>query len=156
RDIDQKIGTLSGEGSLQRVKPVDTHIQRIAEPWERIPATQEADPTYYDRPVLKEPVWHRVVPLYYYVGGAAGASRVIGAAAQIDRTGRLHNLVRRSHWAGIIGSMISGAILIYDLGRPERFHHMLRVFRPTSPMNMGVWILSSVSPPAIMAALFCK
>jgi len=78
---------------------------------------------------------------------------VIGAAAQLDRTGRLDNLMRRCHWAGIIGSAISGAILVYDLGRPSRFHHMLRVFRPTSPMNMGVWILSSVSPSAIAAAL---
>ncbi len=79
---------------------------------------------------------------------------MIGAAAQIDRTGRLENLMRRAHWTGIIGSALSAAILIYDLGRPERFHHMLRVFRPTSPMNMGVWILSAVSPSAIMAALF--
>jgi formate-dependent nitrite reductase membrane component NrfD len=38
--------------------------------------------------------------------------------------------------------MISGALLIYDLGRPMRFLNMLRVFRPTSPMNMGAWILT--------------
>ena len=30
---------------------------------------------------------------------------------------------------------------ISDLGRPERFHHMLRVFKVTSPMNVGAWIL---------------
>src|SRR5207248_9326379 len=50
----------------------------------------------------------------------------------------------------------SAAILIYDLGKPSRFHHMLRVFRPTSPMNMGAWILSSVSPSAIVAAMFSQ
>ncbi len=56
RDIDQTVGSLSGEGSLQRVKPADTHIERVAQPWDRVPTTQESDPTYYDRPLLKEPV----------------------------------------------------------------------------------------------------
>src|SRR5699024_10351776 len=32
--------------------------------------------------------------------------------------------------------------LIHDLGRPERFLNMLRVFRPTSPLSMGSWILA--------------
>jgi hypothetical protein len=32
-------------------------------------------------------------------------------------------------------------LLISDLGRPERFHHMLRVFKVTSPMNVGSWVL---------------
>ncbi len=156
RDIDLEFAELTGEGSLQRVKPVDTHIERIAEEWNQIPIPNSADPTYYERPLLKEPVWHWAIPLYYYVGGAAGASLVMGAAGQLDRSGKLDNMMRRAHWAGIIGSAVSAGILVYDLGKPSRFHHMLRVFRPTSPMNMGVWILSSVSPSAIMAALFAK
>jgi formate-dependent nitrite reductase membrane component NrfD len=154
RDINPELGVLEGEGAFQRAKPVEEHIDRISTEWNRLPMPNAADPTYYDRPLLKEPVWEWAVPLYYFVGGAAGASLVLGAAAQIDRSGRLKNLMRRCHAAGIIGSAISGGLLIHDLGRPERFHHMLRVFRPTSPMNMGVWILSSVSPSAIAAALF--
>ena len=117
------------------------------------PALPAPGPTYYDQPVLKKPVWTMEIPLYYYVGGAAGASLVLGAAAQLDRSGELHGLVRRCHWAGIIGSTIAGGLLISDLGRPERFLNMLRVFRPTSPMNMGAWILSGAGPTAVTAGL---
>jgi formate-dependent nitrite reductase membrane component NrfD len=114
------------------------------------------DLTYYDRPLLKEPVWSWDIPLYYYIGGAAGASLAMGAAAQWDRSGELDNLIRRCHWTGIIGSTLGGLLLIHDLGRPERFLHMLRVFRPTSPMNMGVWILSGAAPTAICAGLLIR
>ena len=30
-----------------------------------------------------------------------------------------------------------------DLGRPERFYNMLRIFKPRSPMSMGAWALSA-------------
>jgi hypothetical protein len=43
--------------------------------------------------------------------------------------------------------------LIHDLGRPERFHHMLRVAKPTSPMSMGTWILAAFGPAAGLAAV---
>ncbi len=65
-------------------------------------------------------------------------------------------MIRRCHWAGIIGSSVSGVLLIDDLGKPLRFLHMLRVFRPTPPMNMGTWILSGAAPTAITAGLFLR
>lgn len=154
REIDPKVAMLSGEGAQQVSGPNETHVQRDSEPWERLPVPDYKDTTYYDRPLLQEPVWKPTIPLYYFVGGAAGASLAIGAAAQLDRSGRLKDLIRRCHWAGIIGSAVSGEILILDLGRPSRFYNMLRVFRPTSPMNMGAWILSTIAPSAIAAAMF--
>ena len=33
-------------------------------------------------------------------------------------------------------------LLILDLGRPERFVNMLRIFKPRSPMSMGAWALT--------------
>ncbi|MGI8745030.1 MAG: NrfD/PsrC family molybdoenzyme membrane anchor subunit [Bryobacteraceae bacterium] len=110
--------------------------------------------TYYDRPLLKPPVWEIDIPIYYYLGGAAGAALVLGAAAQFDGDPRLATFTQRCHWIGIIGSSAGGALLIHDLGRPARFLNMLRVFRPTSPMNMGAWILSGTAPLAITAGLF--
>ena len=47
------------------------------------PCLSEVNVTYYDRPLLKEPVWEWMVPAYYYVGGLTGASLVLGAAAQL-------------------------------------------------------------------------
>jgi hypothetical protein len=43
------------------------------------------------------------------------------------------------------GAVLSPTLLISDLGRPERFLAMLRVFKPQSPMSMGVWILMGFS-----------
>lgn len=153
RDIDLDIARLSGEAGHQKAGPTEKHIKSIAQTWEHLPMPQSGDPTYYDRPLLKEPVWSWEIPLYYYVGGAAGASLVLGAASQVDTSGQLDRLVKRCHWAGIIGSSMAGYLLISDLGRPARFLNMLRVFRPTSPMNMGAWILSGGAPTAITAGL---
>ena len=109
--------------------------------------------TYYDRPLLKEPVWTLDIPVYYFLGGAAGAALMLGAAAQFDGDVRLKPFAQRCHWLGIIGSSAGGILLVHDLGRPERFLNMLRVFRPTSPMNLGAWILTGAAPLAIAAGL---
>ncbi len=114
-----------------------------------LPEAQRADPTYYDRPLLNAPVWEWAIPTYYYVGGLAGAALVLGSAIQLRRSQNLERLVKRCHWIGFIGCCISGALLIYDLGRPSRFFNMLRVFRPTSPMNIGAWILSATGGAAM-------
>jgi hypothetical protein len=41
---------------------------------------------------------------------------------------------------------------VLDLGDPLRFHHMLRVFKPTSPMSLGTWCLTVYSLPLTVAA----
>ena len=111
-------------------------------------------PTYYDRPLLKEPVWKLDIPIYYWLGGASGAALLLGAAAQFDGDTDLKKFAQRCHWIGIAGSTLGGSLLIHDLGRPGRFVNMLRVFRPTSPMNLGAWILTAAAPLAITAGVF--
>lgn len=144
RDIDTAIGQLTGEAASQKSSgSPDQHIQDIAQTWEQIPQVDHHDPTYYERPMLKEPVWGWTIPTYYYVGGLSGASLALGAAAQLGNAGSCESLSMRCHLTGFIGATVSAGLLIYDLGRPARFINMLRVFRPTSPMNMGSWILSA-------------
>jgi formate-dependent nitrite reductase membrane component NrfD len=99
--------------------------------------------TYYERPTLKEPTWIWTVPTYFFAGGAAGGAALIAAAAQLaDRDG-LEGLIRRARWVGAIGGMAGSVLLIADLGRPDRFFNMLRVFRPSSPMSVGSWSLAA-------------
>jgi len=105
---------------------------------------------YYGLPVLKKPPWTWQIPLYFFVGGAAGAAAVIGAMA--DYTGADRELVRHARWIAAAGSVISPALLIADLGRPERFLAMLRVFKPQSPMSVGVWTLLGFSSGAAATA----
>lgn len=109
-----------------------------------------AETGYYGIPLLKEPSWTWEIPLYFFVGGAAGAAAVIGAIA--DYTGSDRKLIRDARWIAAAGSIISPALLIGDLGRPERFLAMLRVFKPQSPMSVGVWTLLGFSGSAAATA----
>jgi hypothetical protein len=111
-------------------------------------------PSYYGLPIVKPPVWTWEIPLYFFAGGAAGASSVIAITAQL--TGASPALVRDARWIAAIGAAASGPLLILDLGRPERFLNMLRVFKPQSPMSVGAWTLTlfgTASAGAVIAEL---
>jgi polysulfide reductase-like protein len=95
--------------------------------------------SYYGLPVLKKPLWTWEVPLYFFLGGISGVSAVIAFAAQLFRGDQ--ELIRVSLWIAIIGALVCPALLISDLGRPERFLNMLRVFKWRSPMSLGAWVL---------------
>lgn len=108
--------------------------------------------SYYDLPLLKPPVWTWEVPTYFFIGGAAGAAAVLGAAAQV--AGADGKLVRDARWIAAVGANLSTPLLILDLGRPERFLNMLRVFKPQSPMSVGAWtvaVFGGASTAAIVA-----
>jgi len=157
RHIDPSLGELLGEASHQTARRRDEHIQRdTPQAWPEVPSVDESNPTYYDRPVLKETVWTWDIPAYYYLGGAAGAALTLGAATQLRPGHDLDQFVRDCHWVGIIGSTIGAGFLIHDLGRPARFLNMMRVFRPTSPMNLGSWVLAWAAPTAITAGLWVR
>ena len=143
RNIDTRLGELSGEGAQQRVKDTDE-----ANPSRALLRTRPSQsgvdaesPSYYGQPAIKEPVWIWSIPLYFYVGGAAGAASLLGATAEAFGGEGLRKLGHRCRWVGMAGDIVSSGLLIHDLGRPERFLNMLRVFRPTSPMSVGSWVL---------------
>jgi formate-dependent nitrite reductase membrane component NrfD len=105
--------------------------------------------SYYGRPVLKRPVWKDDIAYYFFLGGLSAGSSLLGAgAAATDRPA----LRRGSRVAALASIGIGGYYLIHDLGRPERFHHMLRVAKPTSPMSMGTWLLTAYGPAVGVAA----
>ncbi len=96
--------------------------------------------SYYGRQIIKSPVWKTPdVPLYLFLGGLAATSS--GLAALAGATGRPS--LRRTGRLAAAGGAIGGTVfLVHDLHRPHRFLHMLRVFKPTSPLSVGTWILS--------------
>jgi hypothetical protein len=106
--------------------------------------------SYYGRPVVKAPVWHKDIAAYLFTGGLAAGSALLAAGA--DLTGRPG--LRRAGRLTALGALgASTYFLINDLGRPARFHHMLRVAKPTSPMSVGTWILAAFAPAAGLAAV---
>jgi formate-dependent nitrite reductase membrane component NrfD len=91
-------------------------------------------------PVMKAPVWTWEVPVYFWTGGIAAGSSFVALACDLagdHRSARIARLVA----LGALGP--SPPLLVMDLGRPERFLNMLRVFKPRSPMSMGAWALSA-------------
>ena len=106
--------------------------------------------SYYGRPILKSPTWKVPdVPLYLYLGGAAGTSACIAALADVTGRGPLR---RWGRLAALTGALVSVGALVHDLGRPRRFLHMLRVLKPTSPLSVGSWILAPFGALSGLAA----
>jgi formate-dependent nitrite reductase membrane component NrfD len=102
-------------------------------------ATAERRDSYHGQPVLKAPVWTWEIPVYFFTGGMGGTSGTLAWLA--ERRG--NDVLARRAWLGAIGMLgVSPVLLISDLGRPERFLNMLRMFKLTSPMSVGSWILA--------------
>jgi formate-dependent nitrite reductase membrane component NrfD len=106
--------------------------------------------SYYGKPVINPPVWKSTdIAGYFFLGGLAGASSLLGAGAQA--TGR-PALAMAAKTGAFGAGCVSVAALIHDLGRPARFLNMMRVFKVTSPMSVGSWILAGFVPAAGLAA----
>ena len=106
--------------------------------------------SYYGRQIIKSPVWKNPdVPLYLFLGGLASTSS--GLAAMGRATGR-PTLRRTGRIGAAVGAAGGTIALVHDLHRPARFLHMLRVFKPTSPLSVGTWILSPFAAFAAAAA----
>ena len=106
--------------------------------------------SYYGKPVLNAPVWEaRDIAGYFFLGGLAGGSSLLAAGA--DLTGR-PELSRAAKTGAATAITLSLAALIHDLGRPARFVNMMRVFKVTSPMSVGTWLLGGYAPAAAVAA----
>jgi formate-dependent nitrite reductase membrane component NrfD len=137
---------MTGQGQRRRAR-ADGQARGDGQPPVMPRATFES---YYGRPVIKEPIWGSPdVPGYLFLGGLAGASSLLGAFA--DATGN-HELARISKTGAAVAIGASGVALVQDLGRPKRFLNMLRVFKVTSPMSVGSWLLTGYGPAAAAAA----
>lgn len=105
---------------------------------------------YYGRTVLKPPVWKDDIAYYFFLGGLSAGTSLLAAGA--DLTGRA--ALRQRGRIGAVAAIGLGTVfLVRDLGRPERFHHMLRVAKITSPMSVGTWVLTAYGPLAGAAAV---
>src|SRR5919206_4927680 len=129
--VTQQGGSLNGRGDVRMVP-------------------EEEVRSYYGRPVIKEPTWKPDIAWYFFAGGLAGASSGLAFVARLTGNDRL---ARRALLAALGGATVSPVLLIRDLGRPDRFYNMLRVFKPTSPMSLGTWILSSFGAASTIAAV---
>ena len=104
--------------------------------------------SYYGRPVVKAAPWEAAIPFYLFMGGLAGGSSLLGAGADLSGRPGLRRAARIGATGAISASLVA---LVYDLGRPTRFINMLRVFKPTSPMSVGTWLITAYAPGNLVA-----
>ncbi|MGN6373605.1 MAG: NrfD/PsrC family molybdoenzyme membrane anchor subunit [Solirubrobacteraceae bacterium] len=110
----------------------------------------QGERSYYGHPVIKEPIWHPEIPWYFFAGGLGGASAGLAWLSGV-RGNEL--LARRAWMVALTAVSASPALLIADLGVPSRFLNMLRMFKVTSPMSVGSWILAGSGASTGIAAL---
>lgn len=103
------------------------------------------EPSYYDYPVLKATTWHWEIILYFFFGGLAAGCYVIASIAALFGSREDRAVARTGYYLSLLALLPCPLLLIKDLGRPERFLHMLRMFKVKSPMSMGTWALVSLS-----------
>jgi formate-dependent nitrite reductase membrane component NrfD len=153
RELDRGLAVLTGEGAGQKLRQPELKEGTLPVPvWQEVPSLPKQEGVdYYRLPLLKEPVWIWSVPAYFYLGGVAGGSAVLAAAAH-DRP-PLRTLAEACRRLAFFGTTIGPALLTWDLGRKLRFVNMLRVFRPTSPMSIGSWSLAGTGFLATLALL---
>lgn len=107
---------------------------------------------YYNYPVVRRPVWTWEVPVYFWLGGMAGGAYLTSSAAAHFGDDDDRQATGAGFYVAAGAALPCAPLLIADLGRPDRFHHMLRIFKPLSPMNLGAWTLAGFTPMAMARA----
>jgi formate-dependent nitrite reductase membrane component NrfD len=108
---------------------------------------------YYGVPMLKRPLWHWHIAIYFFCEGVSAGAFILASLADLFGGGRLKRLSHTGYHVALAAIIPCPPLLIADLGVPSKFHHMLRIFKPSSPMNLGAWSLAAYSIPLQMIAL---
>lgn len=101
------------------------------------------DASYFGMPAIKKPDWSWFVPAYFFIGGTASGAYLTATLADILGRRSDRPYVAAGRFIAFVGVFASLPLLVADLGRPERFLHMLRVFKPRSMMSTGSWALTA-------------
>ncbi len=117
------------------------------------PAGEDQGGGYYNYPVVRRPVWTWEIPPYFWLGGMAAGAYLTASLAQRLGSAEDHRYAADGFYLAAAAALPCAPLLIADLGRPDRFHHMLRIFKPLSPMNLGVWALTAFSALAVARAI---
>jgi formate-dependent nitrite reductase membrane component NrfD len=117
------------------------------------PQQRESEPSYYDVPMLRAPVWRWEIASYFFLGGVSAGAYLVGRMAERFGGRAYRDLARAAAKVSVAAVVPCAPLLIKDLGDPKRFHHMLRVWKPSSPMNLGTWIVTAFSGVAALELL---
>ncbi|MGI8654917.1 MAG: NrfD/PsrC family molybdoenzyme membrane anchor subunit [Pyrinomonadaceae bacterium] len=137
----------------QDLSPAVDIIKRATpDGFERNGTTHATTEDYYGIPLLKRPLWRWEIAFYFFFEGISAGAFLISSMADLFGKKRFRAISRAGYYISFLTLLPCPPLLVADLGRPERFHHMLRVWKPSSPMNLGAWALTGYSVPVMINA----
>lgn len=99
--------------------------------------------------IVAAPEWTWWLIFYFYLGGIAAGSYFMAALIQLVGTEQDRELAKVAYYIAFPLIILCAIFLILDLGRPERFWHMMLqsetlrpMFKYWSPMSVGSWALA--------------
>ena len=107
---------------------------------------------YANGPATKAPNWHGLVAWDLLLNNLATGLFLVAATGDLAAPAVFTPTARAAYPIALVLLLADLLCLVLDLGDPLRFHHMLRVFKPSSPMSLGTWCLTIFSFPLTVAA----
>ncbi|MEI9980427.1 MAG: NrfD/PsrC family molybdoenzyme membrane anchor subunit [Edaphobacter sp.] len=102
--------------------------------------------------MTKVPGWHGIIAWDALLNGMAMGLFLAAAVSELAAPTVFMRVAKVAYPVALVLLLVDLVLLVLDLGDPSRFHHMLRVFKPTSPMSLGTWCLTIFSLPLTAAA----
>jgi Ni/Fe-hydrogenase subunit HybB-like protein len=110
-------------------------------------------PGYAGRPTTKAPNWHAPVTLDLLFNNLSTGLFMVMALGELVAPMSFRPLGAVAYPLALLFLIGDLVCLVIDLGDPSRFHHMLRVWKPSSPMSLGTWALTGYSMPLTLLVL---
>jgi hypothetical protein len=107
---------------------------------------------YENTTVTKVPGWHGIIAWDALLNGMAMGLFLAAAVSELAAPAVFIDVAKVAYPVALVLLLVDLVLLVLDLGDPLRFHHMLRVFKPSSPMSLGTWCLTIFSLPLTAAA----
>src|ERR1700734_2286817 len=107
---------------------------------------------YENTTVTKVPGWHGIIAWDALLNGMAMGLFLVAAICELAAPAAFMHVAKIAYPIALVLLLVDLGLLVLDLGDPSRFHHMLRVFKPGSPMSLGTWCLTIFSLPLTAAA----
>jgi hypothetical protein len=109
--------------------------------------TRAIEPGYLNQDITKVPGWHGLVAWDLLFNNLTTGLFLFAAVGELAAPGLLGPVAKLAYPVALVFLLTDLLMLVADLGDPLRFHHMLRVFKPSSPMSLGTWSLTVYSLP---------
>lgn len=143
---------MANEAGINEPKLTPEELLGLDEAPRRRRREADEEPAYYDISILKPPVWTPEVAAYFFLGGLSAGAFIIARCAERCASRDCGDITRHGTYISLATALPCAPLLIKDLGDPKRFHHMLRVIKPSSPMNFGTWVVTAFNALAVAAA----